>query len=99
MAAIHRSVPAAAVGPGNDLPTGVRLRYHSPWLEHRRLTPSSKTLRVRPRCERNGMTGFHRRQFLHLAGGVVALSAIPRVASAQAYPSRPVRLLVGFAPG
>jgi len=45
------------------------------------------------------MTGFHRRQFLHLAGGVVALSAIPRVASAQAYPSRPVRLLVGFAPG
>lgn len=45
------------------------------------------------------MTGFHRRQFLGLAGGVVALSAMPRVAGAQAYPSRPVRLLVGFAPG
>jgi tripartite-type tricarboxylate transporter receptor subunit TctC len=45
------------------------------------------------------MTGFHRRQFLGLAGGVVALSAMPRVAGAQTYPSRPVRLLVGFAPG
>src|SRR5689334_8930205 len=45
------------------------------------------------------MTRFRRRQFLGLAGGIAALSAMPRVASAQAYPSRPVRLLVGFAPG
>jgi tripartite-type tricarboxylate transporter receptor subunit TctC len=41
----------------------------------------------------------HRRQFLHLAAGAAALTAVSRVASAQAYPSRPVRLFVRFAPG
>src|SRR5215831_13999528 len=40
-----------------------------------------------------------RRQFLHLAAGAAALRAVPRVAWAQAYPTRPVRLIVGFAPG
>jgi tripartite-type tricarboxylate transporter receptor subunit TctC len=40
-----------------------------------------------------------RRQFLHLAVGVAALSALPRIARAQAYPSRPVRWVVGFVPG
>src|SRR5262245_57349793 len=40
-----------------------------------------------------------RRNFLHLAAGAAALSVVPRVASAQAYPSRPVRIIVGFAPG
>jgi tripartite-type tricarboxylate transporter receptor subunit TctC len=40
-----------------------------------------------------------RRQFLHLAAGAAALPAVPRFACAQAYPTRPVRLLVGFAPG
>jgi tripartite-type tricarboxylate transporter receptor subunit TctC len=41
----------------------------------------------------------HRRQFLHLAVGATALSLVPRLARAQTYPSRPVRLIVGFAPG
>ena len=40
-----------------------------------------------------------RRQFLHLAAGAAALPAVSRVAWAQAYPSRPVRMIVGFAPG
>src|SRR5262245_42684055 len=40
-----------------------------------------------------------RRQFLHLAIGAAALPAVPRIARAQAYPSRPVRIIVGFAPG
>jgi tripartite-type tricarboxylate transporter receptor subunit TctC len=40
-----------------------------------------------------------RRNFLHLAAGAAALSAVSRFASAQTYPSRPVRLLVGFAAG
>lgn len=42
---------------------------------------------------------FSRRRFLHLGSGVVALSAVPRVTRAQAYPSRPVRLIVGSPPG
>jgi tripartite-type tricarboxylate transporter receptor subunit TctC len=41
----------------------------------------------------------HRRQFLHLAAGAAALPAISRIASAQAYPSRPVRIIVGVAAG
>jgi tripartite-type tricarboxylate transporter receptor subunit TctC len=40
-----------------------------------------------------------RRQFLHLAAGAAALPAVSRIARAQAYPSRPVRIIVGFAPG
>jgi tripartite-type tricarboxylate transporter receptor subunit TctC len=40
-----------------------------------------------------------RRQFLHLAAGAAALPAVSRLARAQAYPTRPVRLIVGFAPG
>src|SRR5216684_1612856 len=40
-----------------------------------------------------------RRQFLHLAAGTVALLALSHIASAQSYPTRPVRVIVGFAPG
>jgi tripartite-type tricarboxylate transporter receptor subunit TctC len=40
-----------------------------------------------------------RRQFLHLAAGAAALPTLPRFAWAQAYPTRPVRIIVGFAPG
>ena len=40
-----------------------------------------------------------RRKFLHLAGGATALSAAPRIVRAQAYPSRPVRLIVAFPAG
>src|SRR5262245_1646289 len=40
-----------------------------------------------------------RRQFLHLAAGAAALPAVSRIARAQAYPTRPVRIFVGFAAG
>jgi tripartite-type tricarboxylate transporter receptor subunit TctC len=40
-----------------------------------------------------------RRQFLHLTAGAVALSAVSRFAWAQAYPSRPVRIIVPFPAG
>src|SRR5262249_22478251 len=40
-----------------------------------------------------------RRNFLHLAAGATALSVVPRIAFAQAYPSRPVTVLVPCAAG
>ena len=40
-----------------------------------------------------------RRKFLHLAACAAALPAVSRFACAQAYPARPVRLLVGWPPG
>jgi len=42
---------------------------------------------------------FSRRRLLHLAVGATALPVLPRVARAQAYPSRPVRIIVGFPAG
>jgi len=39
-----------------------------------------------------------RRRFLHLAGGALALPALLRVAAAQTYPNRPVRLIVPYGP-
>src|SRR5262245_29586009 len=41
----------------------------------------------------------HRRQFLQLAAGAAALPMVSRIARAQTYPTRPVRWIVGFAPG
>ena len=41
----------------------------------------------------------HRRQFLHLAAGAAALPFAPHIARAQAYPTRPVRIIVGFPAG
>jgi tripartite-type tricarboxylate transporter receptor subunit TctC len=42
---------------------------------------------------------LHRRQFLRLTAGAIALPAVSRTARAQAYPTRPVRIIVGFGPG
>jgi tripartite-type tricarboxylate transporter receptor subunit TctC len=41
----------------------------------------------------------HRRQFLHLAASAAALPALPRIGCAQAYPTRPIRLIIPFPPG
>jgi len=40
-----------------------------------------------------------RRTFLHLAAGTVTLPAVSRIARAQAWPTKPVRLIVGYAAG
>src|SRR5262249_11817063 len=40
-----------------------------------------------------------RRQFLHLAAGAATAPMISRIARAQAYPTRPIRIIVGFAAG
>ena len=42
---------------------------------------------------------FPRRALMHLAVGAAALPAVPRIARAQAYPSRPARIVVGFTAG
>ena len=41
----------------------------------------------------------HRRKFLHLAAGAVALPVLPHIARAQRYPTRPVRIILGVPAG
>jgi tripartite-type tricarboxylate transporter receptor subunit TctC len=55
-------------------------------------------LRVAGFRKGNAMKLPRRRQFLHLAAGAAALLAMSRFARAQAYPTRPVRLIVPFGP-
>src|SRR5712671_912695 len=45
------------------------------------------------------MRPIHRRRLLHLAAGAAALPVMSRIARGEAYPTRPVRLIVGYAPG
>ena len=42
---------------------------------------------------------FPRRRFLHLAASAAAVPTVSRIARAQSYPTRPVRLIIGVAPG
>jgi tripartite-type tricarboxylate transporter receptor subunit TctC len=58
-------------------------------------------LRAKGRSSWRGITMRfpHRRDFMRLAASTAALSAVPPIARADAYPSRPVRLIVGFPPG
>jgi tripartite-type tricarboxylate transporter receptor subunit TctC len=42
---------------------------------------------------------FPRRRFLHLAAGPAAVSALPRLARGQTYPTRPVRIVVPYVAG
>jgi tripartite-type tricarboxylate transporter receptor subunit TctC len=59
----------------------------------------------RPNIERpnahweENMLKLPRRRFLHLAAGAAALPVVPRIAMAQAFPTRPVRIVVPFAAG
>src|SRR3974390_3182375 len=50
-------------------------------------------------CDPGGVMKLPRRTFLHLAAGAAALPTIARMAWAQAYPARSVRLIVGFPAG
>ena len=46
--------------------------------------------------QRGNAMKLPRRRFLHLAAGAAALPAVSRIARAQSYPTRPIRLLVSF---
>jgi tripartite-type tricarboxylate transporter receptor subunit TctC len=59
---------------------------------------SARPVNVSAFLGENVMKLPHRRKFLHLAAGAAALPAVSRAARAQAYPSRPVRLIAPFAP-
>jgi tripartite-type tricarboxylate transporter receptor subunit TctC len=52
-----------------------------------------------PKISEGNSMKISRRQFLHVTAGAAALPAVPRIARAQAYPTRPVRIVVGFTPG
>src|SRR5687768_2290259 len=60
---------------------------------------ANSSIKVGCRHFRGHAMKLPRRTFLHLAAGAAALSVIWRFAEAHDYPTRPVRLIVGFAPG
>ncbi len=63
-------------------------------------TATTPRRRSAPRGNERRLVAQHpRRRFLSLAAGAAALPAVSRVARAQAYPTHPVRLIVGFPPG
>src|SRR5580698_2934943 len=49
--------------------------------------------------ERGPAMKLHRRRILQIAAGAAALPVLPRIASALDYPTRPVRLIVGYSAG
>ena len=61
--------------------------------------PRRRGDRIKTGTERMDAVKLPRRKFLHLAASAAALPAVSRIARAQAYPSRPVRIIVGQAAG
>src|SRR5262249_60701343 len=57
------------------------------------------TMASKKKCKGGAAMKLPRRTFLQLAAGAAALPAVSRTAMGQAYPTRPVRIIVGLAPG
>src|SRR5205085_9860889 len=70
---------------------GDRIERERCW--HQKIRPAEPKIMFR-----GGIMKFPRRKFLYLAAGAAALPALPRLAKAQAYPSRPIRLIIGYTP-
>jgi tripartite-type tricarboxylate transporter receptor subunit TctC len=94
---LPRLAAANVISSGTASSTKERLVSKS---ERRRTKVESPLISSKgsPTRRRVKATKVPRRQFLHLAAGAAALPAASRVAFARAYPSRPVRLIVPFAP-
>jgi hypothetical protein len=58
-----------------------------------------RAIKAAPRRIRVNAAELARRKFLHLAAGAAALPAISQSAEAQAYPTRPITVIVPFAAG
>src|SRR5437016_6873460 len=65
------------------------------WIRVAQFAPPS----IRRAHDLENIMKFPRRKFLHLAASAAALPALSRVARAQAYPTRPIRFIAGFAAG
>src|SRR5262249_18285207 len=99
-----------AIGPKLPRPTGRALPKDPPKLyacaarprwrsAGGRSRPLSRGQSMRHRIARRTPMTLARREFLQRAAGAAALPALARAASAQNYPSRPVRLILGFPAG
>lgn len=67
-------------------------------VQHRVEEASLSTLKLGPAIKGFTMT-FSRRTLLGQAGGIVVLPLVSEIVCAQTYPSRPIRIIVGYAPG
>src|ERR1700736_2494421 len=76
-----------------------RLAAHPGAPKCQRWKPANDRQRRHQRTAGRTAMKLPRRQFLHLATFAIGLPAVACVANAQAYPARPVRILVGFAAG
>src|SRR5258707_15643078 len=81
-------------GTKKHVSDGGSFRRKRGWRPH-----SQDRARAIPSSKRRRAMKILRRRFLELAVGVTALPAAARIASAQPYPTRPVRIVVGYAAG
>src|SRR5262249_35482187 len=68
-------------------------------LMHRTAGAAMPTRNPRPKATAGGIMRLSRRSLLHLAASAAVAPALPRIARAQAWPHRTVRLVIGFAAG
>src|SRR5262245_47721360 len=99
-----QDIPRASSRRPKRSPRNKRPRSRNGGRSSRPRTSRRKTSRRNKPLRRQYFLGsdavkLPRRTFLHLAAGAAALPALSRVATAQSYPARPVRLVVGFAAG
>jgi tripartite-type tricarboxylate transporter receptor subunit TctC len=69
------------------------------WAVRRRNECGDQRRLIRPADDLEGIMKLPRRKFLHLAAGAAAMPFISRVAKAQAYPLRPITIVVPFPAG